>query len=150
MNELLLWSPRQSSHGTFRDDSVRRLARRYGWRERRRRTINMLAAACLLASAAFGATMLAAPPTSQASLAAPQTASCVKAGQGLEPWFKAELLRRAWAGSPRQDDFNLMLTWFRDAQGQCAAGLTDVAAENLHALADRISAREGHRQSMDD
>ena len=93
--------------------------------------------------------MLTNPPTSQASLSS-QNASCIKAGQSLEPWFRAELDRRAWAAVPRQDDFNLMLAWFKDAQGQCAAGLTQAASQNLQAIVDRISAREELRQRADD
>ena len=129
---------------------MHRLARRSRRCEQRRRTLNMLAAALLLASAGFGATMLMVPPTSQASLVSSENARCIKAGQSLEPWFRAELHRRASTGVPRQDDFNLLLTWFRDAQGQCAAGLTRAGSENLKALADRISAREQLRPSADD
>jgi len=149
MNELSLGLTPKTAYGTFRDEAARKQAQRYGRRERRKRKFNMLAAAFLLVSAGFGATMLTNPPTSQASLA-PLNASCIKAGQGLEPWFRAELDRRAWAAVPRQDDFNLMLAWFKDAQGQCAAGLTQAASQNLQAIVDRISAREELRQRADD
>jgi hypothetical protein len=150
MNELVIGLPRAADYGHFRDGATNRLAQRYRRREQRRRKLNMLAAALLLASAGFGATMLTMPPTSHASLVSSENARCIKAGQSLEPWFKAELHRRASTGVPRQDDFNLMLAWFRDAQGQCAAGLTQAASENLQALADRIAAREQLRPSADD
>ena len=148
MNELSLGLTPKTGYGTFRDEAARKQAQRYGRRERRRRKINMLAAAFLLASAGFGATMLTNPPTSQASLSS-QNASCIKAGQSLEPWFRAELDRRAWAAVARQDDFTLMLAWFREAQHQCATGLTQAASRNLQAVAERILARE-QRQRADD
>jgi hypothetical protein len=150
MNELTLGLPPAADYGHFRDHRAFRLARRYRRREQRRRTLNMLAAALLLASGGFGATMLTVPSTSQASLATSQSASCIQAGQRLEPWFRAELHRRASTGVPRQDDFNLLLTWFRDAQSQCATGLTQAASENLQALADRIAAKEQLREHADD
>jgi hypothetical protein len=152
MNELVIGLPRAADYGHFRDGATNRLAQRYRRREQRRRKLNMLAAALLLASAGFGATMLMVmvPPTSHASLVSSENARCIKAGQSLEPWFRAELHRRASTGVPRQDDFNLLLTWFRDAQGQCAAGLTRAGSENLKALADRIAAREQLRPSADD
>jgi hypothetical protein len=150
MNQLMLGLPRAADYGHFRDSRACRLAQRNRRREQRRRKLNMLAAALLLASAGFAATMLTVPPTSHASLVSSENARCIKAGQSLEPWFRAELHRRASTGVPRQDDFNLLLTWFRDAQGQCAAGLTRAGSENLKALADRIAAREQLRPSADD
>jgi hypothetical protein len=150
MNELMLGLPRAAEYGLFRDGAANRLAQRYRRREQRRRKLNMLVAALLLASAGFGATMLMVPPTSQASLVSLENARCIRAGQSLEPWFRAELHRRASTGVPRQDDFNLLLTWFRDAQSQCATGLTQAASENLQALADRIAAKEQLREHADD
>ena len=150
MNELTLGLAHKFGYGHFRDDAARKLAQRYRRREQRRRRLNMVAAALLLASAGFGATMLTMPSTSQASLATSQSASCIQARQRLEPWFRAELTRRGLTGTARQDDFNLLLTWFRDAQGQCATGLTQPASENLQALTDRISAREQLRERADD
>jgi hypothetical protein len=152
MNELVIGLPRAADYGHFRDGATNRLAQRYRRREQRRRKLNMLAAALLLASAGFGATMLMVmvQPTSHASLVSSEDARCIRAGQTLEPWFRTELTRRGLTGTARQDDFNLLLTWFRDAQGQCAAGLTQAASENLQALADRIAAREQLRPSADD
>ena len=150
MNELKLGLPRAADYGHFRDGAVNRLAQRYRRREQRRRRLNMLAAALLLASAGLGATMLTVPSTSQASLVTAQSASCIQAGRRLEPWFKAELTRRGLTGTARQDDFNLLLTWFKDAQSQCATGLTQAASENLQALVDRIAAKEQLRERADD
>ena len=140
----------RTSYGQFRDDAARKLVQGHRRREQRRRRLNMLGAACLLASAGFGATMLAMPSTSQASLMTRQNASCVKAGESLDPWFKAELTRRGLTAMARQDDFKLLLAWFRDAQNQCATGSIQAASENLQALAARIAAREELRQRTDD
>ena len=150
MNAWTLGLIHRTSYGQFRDDAARKLAQRHRRREQRRRRLNMLGAACLLAAAGFGATILAMPSTSQASLMTAQNASCIHAGQSLEPWFKTELIRRGLTGMARQDDFKLLLAWFRDAQTQCATGLTQAASENLQALAARIAAREELRQRTDD
>src|SRR5687768_13386404 len=115
MNELTLGFAHKTGYGQFRDDAARTLAQSHRRREQRRRRLNLLAAAFLLVSAGFGATMLTMPPTSQASLATRPDAVCVQAGQSLEPWFKAELTRRGLTGTVRQDDFNLLLAWFRNA-----------------------------------
>jgi len=150
MNELVLGLTHETGYGNFRDDAARKLGQRHGRRELRKRKLNMLAAALLLALAGFGATMLTMPPTSQASLMTAHDSSCVKAGQSLEPWFKTELTRRGLTGTAQRDDFNLMLVWFRNAKAQCATGLTQAASENLQVLADRIVTREELRQRADD
>jgi hypothetical protein len=110
----------------------------------------MLAAALILASMTFGVTMLITPRTSQASLSGLQSAACLKAEQTLAPWFAVELNHQGWTGTPRQGDFNLMLAWFRTAQGQCASGLTDQALGNFEALASRIAQAEERRSEADD
>jgi hypothetical protein len=150
MNELTLGFAHKTGYGQFRDDAARTLAQSHRRREQRRRRLNLLAAAFLLVSAGFGATMLTVPSTSQASLMTAHDSSCIKAGQCLEPWFTGELTRRGLTGTAQQDDFNLMLAWFRNAKAQCATGLTQAASENLQALADRIVAREELRKSEDD
>jgi hypothetical protein len=49
-------------------------------------------------------------------------------------------------GLDERDDFNLLLTWFQNAQGQCASGQTGRAVENFQAvesmIAERIEQRE--------
>jgi len=106
----------------------------------------MSAIACALATAAFWATMLMAPPTSEASLFGfPDDAGCVKAGQSLAPWFEGEVHRAARIGVHRYDSFDVMLTSFQDAQGQCTSGHTDAAIADFQALANRIAKLEEHR-----
>jgi len=141
---------RQNSYRSFRNDAGRALAERHVRREQRKRRINMLAAALLLASAGFWATMLTTPPTSQATLTSPQAATCLGTGESLEPWFKAELHRRASAAVARRDDFDVMLAWFQDARRKCAAGLTEPALKDFQAIADRIYANDRRRQSAGD
>src|SRR5215211_7754499 len=63
MNELLLGLTHKTGYGDFRDDAARKLAACCWRREQRGRRLNMLAAALLLASAGFGATMLTMPST---------------------------------------------------------------------------------------
>ncbi len=99
------------------------------------RKLNAFVAAFVLATALFGATMLTTPTTTQAALSDdPSRTPCLKAGQSLTPWFTAEFNRRAYGGVSGRDDFNLLLTWFRAAQSQCASGLTDRSLANLKAI----------------
>ena len=150
MNELSVALSHRSTYAGFHDAAARELAHRYRRRDLQRRRLNMLAAALILASGVFGATMLIAPPTSQAKLGAAQSAACLKAERTLAPWFASEFNRRGLTGTPRQDDFNLMLVGFKDAQGQCASGLTDQALGNFEALAIRIAQAEERRHETDD
>ena len=149
MNELSVALSHRSTYAGFRDAAARELAHRYRRRDLQRRRLNMLAAALILASGVFGATMLIAPPTSQAKLGAAQSAACLKAERTLAPWFASEFNRRGLTGTPRQDDFNLMLAGFKDAQGQCASGLTDQALGNFEALAIRIAQAEERQHETD-
>lgn len=147
MNHLLPFhSTDQLAYRSFRAKATQRLAHRHSRREVMRHRINMLAAALLLASAAFGVTM-AAPPISQA---VPQSTACRQAGQSVAPWFEAELGRRAMAPAPRPGEFSLMLAEFRTAQGQCASGLSNEAAANFVALESRIAHMEERRRRLDD
>ena len=99
------------------------------------RKLNIFAAAFALATALFWATMLTAPPTTQAALADdPSRRPCLKAGQNLAPWFEAEFNRRAYVGVRSHDDFNLMLGWFRAARNQCVSGMTDRSLANFQAI----------------
>jgi hypothetical protein len=150
MNELSLALSCRSTYAGFRDAAARELAHRHRRRDLQRRKLNMLVAALILASGVFGATMLIAPPTSRAKLGAPQSAACLKAERTLAPWFASELNRRGLTGTPRQDDFNLMLVGFKDAQSQCASGLTDQALGNFEALANRVVQAEERRHEADD
>ncbi len=99
------------------------------------RKLNALAAAFVLTTALFWATMLTAPSTTQAASSTDLSEMlCLKAGQNLAPWFEAEFNRRAYGGVSSPDDFNLLLAWFRVAQRQCASGLTDRSLANLKAI----------------
>jgi hypothetical protein len=105
----------------------------------------MFAAAFALATALFWLTMLTTPPTSQAALSHPGSdAPCLEVGRRVGLWFETEIQRRAWVRSSRHDSFNLMLSWFRTAQDQCASGKTDKAVESLRALEGMIAALDDH------
>ena len=111
----------------------------------------MFAAALALATALFWLTMLTAPPTSQAALSSPESdAPCMEVGRRVGLWFETEIHRRAWIRASRHDNFNLMLTWFRTVQRQCASGHTDAALESLRALEGMIAALDGHRRTDED
>jgi hypothetical protein len=153
MNSLaIVRSPDHSAaYNSFRDEAVRERAERFRRRTLRRRTIGMSAVACALATTAFWATMLMAPPTSEASLFGfPEDAGCINAGQSLAPWFEGELRRAARVGAQRSDHFDFILTTFQDAQSQCASGRTDDAVASFQALANRIAKLEEHRSPTAD
>jgi hypothetical protein len=111
----------------------------------------LFTAALALATVLFWLTMLTAPPTSQAALSSPESdAPCMEVGRRVGLWFETEIHRRAWIRASRHDNFNLMLTWFRTVQSQCASGHTDAALESLRALEGMIAALDGHRRTDED
>src|SRR5215204_5334773 len=122
------------SYCSFRDEAVMRRAERLGREEANRRKRNALAAALVLAGTVFSATTAASLLSSEAATSTPEKVACVEAGQRLAPWFRAEAERKALVGLEERDDFNLLLTWFRNAQAQCASGQTARAAENFRAV----------------
>jgi hypothetical protein len=128
------------SYGSFRDEAVARRA------DRRRLKRRAIGAALALVATAFSATTAASLYTSEAKQISPQSVAGVEAGQRLAPWFRAETERKAQVGLDERDDFNLLLTWFQNAQGQCASGQTGRAVENFQAvesmIAERIEQRE--------
>jgi hypothetical protein len=137
---------RAGTYASFRDEAARQRAERFARSGSRKRAIGMSAAAFALATAAFWATMLMAPPTSEASLFDfPEDAGCVKAGQSLAPWFEGEQRRAARRGAHRYDNFDEMLTSFQGAQSQCASGETDEAIADFQALANQIAQAEERR-----
>jgi hypothetical protein len=118
---------------------------------RSRRGWIISAAAFALATALFWLTMLTAPPTSQAALSHPASdAPCIEVGRRVGLWFETEIHRRAWVRASRHDNFNLMLSWFRTAQDQCASGKTGPAVESLRALEGMIAALDDHPQPDED
>jgi len=128
------------SYGSFRDAAITRRAHRR--RLKRKGVVTALA----LAATVFSATTAASLLIPHAGTTTPQKSACVEAGQRLAPWFKAETERKAQVGLDERDDFNLLLTWFQNAQGQCASGQTGRAVENFQAvesmIAERIEQRE--------
>src|SRR5215207_11739942 len=134
------------SHHSFRDEAVTHRAEWLGRKEGNRRNRNDFLAALVLAGAVFSATTSPALLSSEAATTTPQKSACVEAGQRLAPWFRAETERKAQVGLDERDDFNLLLTWFQNAQGQCASGQTGRAVENFQAvesmIAERIEQRE--------
>src|SRR4030095_9493491 len=102
-----------------------------GRREVNRRKRNALLAALALALTVFSATTAVSLLRSEAATAPSRNAACVAAGQRLAPWFRAEAERKAQVGLDERDDFNLLLTWFRNAQSQCASGQTARAVEKF-------------------
>ena len=105
----------------------------------------LFTAAFALATTLFWLTMLTAPPTSQAALSSPESnAPCMEVGRRVGLWFETEIHRRAWVRASGSDNFNLMLSWFRTAQDQCASGKADKAVESLRALEGMIAALDDH------
>ncbi len=134
------------SYRSFRDEAVTRRAERLWRKEARRRKRNAFAAALVLAGAVFSATTAASLLSSEAATRSPQRVACTEAGQRLAPWFRAEAERKAQIGLEERDDFNLLLTWFRNAQAQCAAGQTARAGENFQAVERMVAARAEQRE----
>jgi hypothetical protein len=107
--------------------------------------LGIFMAAVVLATGMFWATMLASPPTTEAALGAQPPTACADAARSLNPWFEAQVQRRAWS-SLRPHDFNQALAWFAAARAQCAAGQWERAQANLQALermARAIDSRRG-------
>jgi hypothetical protein len=136
---------------SFRDEAVAQRADRLRRKELSRGKRNAFVAALTLAAAVFSISTAASLYTSEAKQIAPQNMACIEAGQRLAPWFRAETERKAQVGLKERDDFNLLLTWFRNAQGQCASGQTARAVENLKAVEGMIAQRaEQHQPEPDD
>ena len=138
------------SSRSFRDEAVARLAGRLRRKELNRRKRNTVVAALALAASVFSATTAASLLTSEAATTPPQHAACVEVGQRLAPWFRAESERKAQVGLDEHDDFNLLLTWFRNAQSQCASGQTARAVENFQAVEGLIAKRVEQHQPADE
>jgi hypothetical protein len=137
------------SYRSFRDDAVTRTAERLGRKEANRHKRNDLLAALVLAGTVFSATTAPAL-LSSAATSPSQKAACVEVGQRLAPWFRAEAERKAQVGLDERDDFNLLLTWFRNAQSQCASGQTARAVENFQAVEGLIAKRVEQHQPADE
>ena len=137
------------SYRSFRDDAVAQWADRRRHKVLNRRKRNDFLAVLVLAGAVFAATTAPALLTSTATSPS-QKAACVEAGQRLAPWFRAESERKAQVGLDEQDDFNLLLTWFRNAQAQCAWGQTARAVENFQAVEGLIARRVEQHQPADE
>ena len=139
------------SYRSFRDEAVAQRANRLRRKELNRGKRNAFVAALTLAAAVFSISTAASLYTSEAKQITPQNMACIEAGQRLAPWFRAETERKAQVGLNERDDFNLLLTWFRNAQGQCASGQTARAVENLKAVEGMIAQRaEQHQPEPDD
>jgi len=142
--------PPPDSYRSFRDEAVTRWAERLGRKEANRRKRNALLAALALAATVFSTTTAVSLLRSEAATAPSQNAACVEAGQRVAPWFRAETDRKAQVGLDERDDFNLLLTLFRNAQAQCASGQTARAVENFQAVEGLIARRVEQRQPPDE
>jgi hypothetical protein len=138
------------SDRSSQDEAVTRWADRLGRKEANRHKRNDFLAALVLAGVVFSATTAPALFSSEAATSTPQKVACVEAGQRLAPWFKAEAERKAQVGLDERDDFNLLLTWFRNAQSQCASGQTARAVENFQAVEGLIAKRVEQHQPADE
>jgi len=151
MNSNPFSSPAPSgSDRLFRDEAVTHRAERLGRKEANRRKRNDILAVLVLAGAVFSATTAPALLSTKAATSPSQKAACVEAGQRLAPWFRAESERKAQVGLDERDDFNLLLTWFRNAQSQCASGQTARAVENFQAVEGLIARRVEQHQPADE
>src|SRR4051812_22815398 len=137
------------SDRSSQDEAVTRWAERLGRKEANLHKCNDLLAALVLAGTVFAATTAPALLSSETT-SPPQKAACVEVGQRLAPWFKAEAERKAQVGLDERDDFNLLLTWFRNAQSQCASGQTARAVENFQAVEALIAKRIEQHQPADE
>jgi len=150
MNTNPVYSPPLSgSYRSFRDEAVSRRADRLGRKALNRRKRNALLAALALAGTVFSATTAPALLSSEA-ISPSQKAACVEVGQRLAPWFRAESERKAQVGLDERDDFNLLLTWFRNAQSQCASGQTARAVENFKVVEGLIAKWVEQHQPADE
>lgn len=107
------------------------------------RKLKVVAAGFGVAAGAFWFTMLTDPPKTEAAFAS--VPPCVGVGRQLEPWFQVQAARGAATGAGHSTDHNLLLTWFRSAQQQCAYGASDRALANLRALETMIVTAEKRR-----
>ena len=142
-------SPPSGSDRSSQDEAVPRWAEWLGRKEANRRKRNDFLAVLVLAGAVFAATTAPALLTSTATSPS-QKAACVEVGRRLAPWFRAEAERKAQVGLDERDDFNLLLTWFRNAQSQCASGQTARAVENFQAVEALIAKRVEQHQPADE
>ncbi len=115
------------------------------------RKIHLFGAAFVLATALFWGTMLTSPPTTEAALSSPTSGpSCVEAGRGVGVWVEGEAYRRSSVQAKRYDNFNLLLSWVREAQRQCASGANEQAVENFRAVEGMIAVLEERRRPADE
>ncbi len=115
------------------------------------RKIYVFGAAFALATTLFWGTMLTSPPTSEAALSSPvPDPSCVEAGRDVGVWVESEAYRRSWVRAEGYDNFNLLLSWAREAQRQCASGSNERAVENFRAIESMIAALEEGRRPVDE
>ena len=113
--------------------------------------IYVFGAAFALATALFWGTMLTSPPTTEAALSSPTSGlSCVEAGRGVGVWVEGEAYRRSSVQAKGYDNFNLLLSWVREAQRQCASGSNERALENFRAIEGLIATIEDHRRPVDE
>ena len=138
------------SYRSFRDEAVAQRANRLRRKELNRGKRNAFVAALTLAAAVFSISTAASLHTSEAKQITPLNVACIEACQRLAPWFRAETERKAQVGLNERDDFNLLLTWFRNAQGQCASGQTTRAVENFKAVESMIAERAEQREPEDE
>jgi len=137
---------RSGSYRSFRDEAVSRQAHLLRRKDLSRRKRNAFVAALALAAAVLSSTAVASLFTSDANKVDSRNLACVEAGQRLAPWFKAETDRKVQVGLNKRDDFNILVTWFRNAQSQCASGMTARAVENFHAIESMIAERVEQQQ----
>ncbi|WP_410823507.1 hypothetical protein [Methylobacterium oryzisoli] len=115
-------------------------------RGRLRAWVGAAGAALGLATLAFWALMLSAPPVSRAALD-PAADGCLTAGRLVRAWVEAEAGRRARVGAgPNQAAFNEVLLWTRAAEASCAAGRTRQAVREFQSLERLIAARTAPRE----
>ncbi|ACL57024.1 hypothetical protein [Methylobacterium nodulans] len=125
-----------------------RRAKRSG--RRLRTALRLFGSAFALATAAFWATMLVSPPTSEATAISERAAQCAQIEQTVRPWLDREVARRARVSvAAGQADFNSMLLSYQFAHAQCMSGRVRDAENNLKrldvmiaALADRYAPQD--------
>jgi hypothetical protein len=145
MSAITFRHPAESgSYRPFRDEAVSRQVRQL--RRKELRKCNAFVAALALAAAVLSSTAAASLFASDVNKVVSRNPACVEAGQRLAPWFKAETDRKVQVGLNERDDFNILVTWFRNAQSQCASGMTARAVENFHAIESMIAERVEQQQ----
>ena len=146
MSAIAFRHPAQSGpYRSFRNEAVSRQAR-LRRKDLSRRKRNAFVAALALAAAVLSSTAAASLFTSDVNKVVSRNPACLEAGQRLAPWFKAETERKVQVGLNKRDDFNILVTWFRNAQSQCASGMTARAVENFHAIESMIAERVEQQQ----